>query len=220
MNAQEVIKKFMAALDVQNFNTGTLALDDAVRQSSKFNGIQDLLDNFLSDQKAAERTAIKNILGNNYKEEYDDLQLSDLLELATQDEDLYNILNETATYSDEPRRYGPDPDNKKVPRSFTAAERIRMQTADLFLAECGIELPEYCYRAIKTETGKLMATYNSNYGATGNNDTGAIEEYDDVRTRQLISNIKVLDKESLLVRFKDGTEIVQHIEKKEGQKAV
>ena len=45
-------------------------------------------------------------------------------------------------------------------------------------------------------------------------------EYDDVRTRQLISNIKVLDKESLLVRFKDGTEIVQHIEKKkEGQQA-
>ena len=42
-------------------------------------------------------------------------------------------------------------------------------------------------------------------------DSGAIEEYDDVRTRQLISNIKVLDKESLLVRFKDGTEIVQHI---------
>jgi len=52
-------------------------------------------------------------------------------------------------------------------------------------------------------------------------DSGAIKEYDDVRTRQLISNIKVLDKESLLVRFKDGTEIVQHIEKKkEGQQAV
>ena len=46
-------------------------------------------------------------------------------------------------------------------------------------------------------------------------DSGEIDEYDDIRTRQLISNIKVLDKERLLVRFKDGTEIVQHIEKKE-----
>ncbi len=45
-------------------------------------------------------------------------------------------------------------------------------------------------------------------------DSGAIEEYNDTRTRQLISNIKVLDKEQLLVRFRDGTEIVQHIEKK------
>lgn len=41
-----------------------------------------------------------------------------------------------------------------------------------------------------------------------------IEEYDDIRTRQFISNIKVLDKERLLIRFKDGTESVQHIEKK------
>ena len=50
-------------------------------------------------------------------------------------------------------------------------------------------------------------------------DSGAIEEYDDIRTRQLISNIKVLDKESLLVRFKDGTEIVQRIERKKCQTA-
>lgn len=40
-----------------------------------------------------------------------------------------------------------------------------------------------------------------------------IADYDDIRTRQLISTIKVLDKETLLIRFKDGTEITQHIEK-------
>ena len=42
-------------------------------------------------------------------------------------------------------------------------------------------------------------------------DSGVIEEYDDIRTRQLISNIKVLDKERLLIRFRDGTEIVQTV---------
>ena len=40
-----------------------------------------------------------------------------------------------------------------------------------------------------------------------------ITDYDDIRTRQLISTIKVVDKETLLIRFKDGTEITQHIEK-------
>ena len=41
----------------------------------------------------------------------------------------------------------------------------------------------------------------------------SITDYDDIRTRQLISTIKVVDKETLLIRFKDGTEITQHIEK-------
>ena len=50
-------------------------------------------------------------------------------------------------------------------------------------------------------------------------DNGRIEEYDEVMVRQLISNIKVLDKETILVRFKDGTEIVQRIEKVKGAKA-
>ena len=45
---------------------------------------------------------------------------------------------------------------------------------------------------------------------------GAITEYEDVRVRQLVSNIKVIDKERLLVRFRDGTEIEQRIEMKKG----
>ena len=44
-------------------------------------------------------------------------------------------------------------------------------------------------------------------------DSGMIEEYDDIRTRQLISNIKVLDKENLLIRFRDRTESVQYVER-------
>lgn len=44
-------------------------------------------------------------------------------------------------------------------------------------------------------------------------DSGAIEEYDEVMVRQLISSIKVLDKKTILVRFKDGSEITQQVEK-------
>ena len=43
-------------------------------------------------------------------------------------------------------------------------------------------------------------------------DSGAIAEYDEIMVRQLISNAKVLDAETILVRFKDGTEIRQRIE--------
>lgn len=48
--------------------------------------------------------------------------------------------------------------------------------------------------------------------ATLDHESGAITEYDDARVRQLISNIKAVDKETLLIRFKDGTEITQRLE--------
>ena len=44
-------------------------------------------------------------------------------------------------------------------------------------------------------------------------DSGAIEGYDEVMARQLISSIKVLDKKTILVRFKDGSEVTQQVEK-------
>ena len=37
---------------------------------------------------------------------------------------------------------------------------------------------------------------------------GMIEEYDDIRTRLVVSSIKVPDKRRLLIRLKDGTEIM------------
>ena len=40
---------------------------------------------------------------------------------------------------------------------------------------------------------------------------GNITEYDDVRVRQLVSHIKAMDKNTLLVCFKDGTEVVQKL---------
>ena len=40
---------------------------------------------------------------------------------------------------------------------------------------------------------------------------GNITEYDDVRVRQLVSHIKAMDKNTLLVCFKDGTEVAQAV---------
>lgn len=39
--------------------------------------------------------------------------------------------------------------------------------------------------------------------------SGNILTFDDISVRQVVSDIKVLGKEKLLVRFKDGTEIEQ-----------
>ena len=40
---------------------------------------------------------------------------------------------------------------------------------------------------------------------------GTITEFDEVTVRQLVSNIKVVSKDTLLICFKDGTEITQTI---------
>ena len=160
MTAQEVIKNFMASLDIQNYSDATSALDDAVRSSSRFDGIQDALDNFFEDIQKAERDAIKTILGSNYKSDYDGMQLSDLL--ASSDSTLKAALNDTDYYPDYENRlnYG----NAK----FTATQRIRMLTADTFLKDyCGIEL-EY-YWAINAN-GNVVSYRH----LTGNSDTGAI----------------------------------------------
>lgn len=37
----------------------------------------------------------------------------------------------------------------------------------------------------------------------------SITDFDEVTVRQMVSNIKVMDKDRLLIRFKDGTEIEQ-----------
>ena len=43
--------------------------------------------------------------------------------------------------------------------------------------------------------------------------SAAIAGFDELTVRQLVSNIKVLDGDSLLIRFKDGTEITQMVTK-------
>ncbi len=56
-------------------------------------------------------------------------------------------------------------------------------------------------------------------GAAVEEESAALTAFDDITVRQLISNIKVLDKDRLLIRFKDGTEIEQRIEHTRGVKA-
>lgn len=51
-------------------------------------------------------------------------------------------------------------------------------------------------------------------------ESGMIEEFDDIRTRHFISSIKVLDKERLLIRLKNGTESVRHLGKEAVRKNV
>ena len=44
--------------------------------------------------------------------------------------------------------------------------------------------------------------------------SGSVSAFDEITVRQLVSNIKVISKELLLIRFKDGTEIHQMIEER------
>ncbi len=55
-------------------------------------------------------------------------------------------------------------------------------------------------RTVRVITGTLEHTDSS------------IEEFEDDTVRQLVSSIRVLDRERLSIRFKDGTEIEQIIE--------
>ena len=44
---------------------------------------------------------------------------------------------------------------------------------------------------------------------------GTLADFDELTVRQLVSNIKVLDKDSLLICFKDGTEITQAMQRRQ-----
>ena len=71
MTPQEVIKKFMAELTNHGFasstqNLGTAMLDAAVRDSSRFSSIQDVIDAMKADQANAEREAVEEVLGSEY----------------------------------------------------------------------------------------------------------------------------------------------------------
>ena len=57
-----------------------------------------------------------------------------------------------------------------------------------------------CASRVRTITGRLDAA------------DGSIGEFQDDTVRQLVSSIRVLDRERLTIRFKDGTEVEQIIE--------
>ena len=69
--ALQVVQDFMQALTKHTYtsstkNLGTAMLDDAVKASTSFSGIQNALDNFKSDQIEAERIAVEEVLGSGY----------------------------------------------------------------------------------------------------------------------------------------------------------
>ena len=45
--------------------------------------------------------------------------------------------------------------------------------------------------------------------------SGAIAGFDELTVRQLVSDIKVQDKDSLLICFRDGTEITQTVQRRQ-----
>lgn len=45
--------------------------------------------------------------------------------------------------------------------------------------------------------------------------SGTLTDFDELTVRQLVSNIKMLDKDSLLICFKDGTEITQAMQRRQ-----
>ena len=78
-------------------------------------------------------------------------------------------------------------------------ERVAMRT----LQEIDQELERT--RQTAPDFERRMEELNAAVDGTG----AALTDFDELTVRQLVSNIKVLDRDSLLIRFKDGTELVQ-----------
>ena len=165
MTAQEVIKNFMATLDNHGYNNNngdvaTKMLDAAIKACSKFEGIDDAISQFLTDQKKAERDAIKEVLEsvNKWSDSYDGKQLAEI-------ESQINSLGIEATKLDSnanPSGY--------VGQASTVSNVIREKAAVKFLEDyCGIVL-ENDYWILSD--GSI--TYYGNDEGTGNTDTGAI----------------------------------------------
>ena len=60
-------------------------------------------------------------------------------------------------------------------------------------------------RQTTPEFERRLEELNAAVDGTG----AALTDFDELTVRQLVSNIKVLDRDSLLIRFKDGTELVR-----------
>ena len=65
MTPQEVIKNFMTGL-VESTASGKSKLDAAVKTSSNFSSIQEVIDSMTADQTAAEKEAVEEVLGDSY----------------------------------------------------------------------------------------------------------------------------------------------------------
>ena len=158
MTAQEIIKSFMNRLATHGFSAsssvGVNMLNSAVRASSRYNGIQDVIAAMKADQVKAEKEAVQEILGDDYADKTVSEIDSDILNADAKD---YDTENKSNAYFDDAN------DGRSTVRNW-----IKERKADIFLEKyCGIILnKKYWFNSVGSA---------SNWGVpSGNDDTGAI----------------------------------------------
>ena len=168
MTPQEVIKAFMSRLNTHGYSvsnaTATNMLDAAIRASSRYTGIQEVIDAMKADQVAAEKAAIQTVviavLGEDYYTQNCEgktlSEIEETLNAVTTDKD-GNTINKS-TFS-----------NYIEQDYHNFADVIREVTAHHFLKNyCGIQLNN---KSGFTSSGAVA--FYSNV-CTTNTDTGAI----------------------------------------------
>lgn len=161
MTAQEIIKSFMRQLAKHGFSETTVSgekmMDAAIRASSRYNGIQEVIDAMKSDQIKAEKQAVKEILGTSKLISEIDTKI--LTTKATEYNELYKKSN---MYIGEQYEYSN--------YSTTVEDVIKERKAEIFLKNyCGIHI----YKKFWFRKG-IATAWDIESGLTGNIDTGAI----------------------------------------------
>ena len=130
-------------------------LDDAIKSASNFDGIQSVIDAMKSDQVAAEREAVEEILGSDYA----GLTMSQIsTSILSADAKNYDGTKISNAYL-----------NELNDRRTTVENAIKERKAFIFLEKyCGIQLEKNCRL---TSSGGLTSWTDD---VTGNVDTGAI----------------------------------------------
>lgn len=82
-------------------------------------------------------------------------------------------------------------------------QRVNMAKTSLMAKKAELEREGHTAAAFERRMGEIAKELEQA--------SGTIIDFDEVTVRQLVSNIKVVSKDTLMVRFKDGTEITQMI---------
>ena len=154
-----VIKDFMAAMTNHGYSysssVGTQMLDSAVQASSKYGGIQEVINAMKADQIKAEKEAVEEVLGNSYAGKTISEVSSSILNADAKD---YDTDNKGNAY------YNAYNDSRS-----TVENLIKERKAYIFLEKyCGVLLTKKHW--IRS-TGSVTSWSNV---TTGNVDTGAI----------------------------------------------
>ena len=131
MTAQEVIKNFINQLANHGYadssSVGKNMLDSAVRASSRYENIQEVIDAMKADQVTAEKEAVEEVLGSDYAGKTLSEISSDILNADAKD---YDTENKSNAFYDEKN------DGRSTVKNF-----IKERKADIFLEKyCGVEV--------------------------------------------------------------------------------